>query len=225
MAILAFMLMGQAQGFSLTGNQHITVDTVYGGSNWLYDTSWVDIVSGGSVYQLQTYDNSSTNISGDGSVYSLYTYDNSHVDMYNGTVQVWFKTQGSSSADIYGGSMHSLGIYNSSFVSISGGSMTYLYTHDLSSVELSGGSFDTLGAFNSSIITFNAQDYILGDGLSLIGNRLSGTGLLSGKWMDESQWAVNIGANDSTASIVLAPEPCTFLLLGLGAAVAVRKQK
>jgi hypothetical protein len=222
-AVLVLILISQAQGFILTGNQQTMVNGLCPGINALYDTSRADVVSGGNVYQLKTYDNSSMTISDSGNVTFLNTYENSNVDMYNGTVQV-FGTQGSSSADIYGGSVHSLGIFNSSFVSISGGSAANLYTHDFGSAELSGGSFGTLGAYNSSIITFNAQDYILGDGLFLIGNRLSGTGLLSGKWMDESQWTVSIAANDSTASIVLTPEPATLLLFTLGGLALRRKR-
>jgi len=113
-------------------------------------------------------------------------------------------------------------IYN---VAISGGLVGALYTRDSSSADISGGWVGELCAFDSSTVTFLARDFQLGDGLSLDGDRLLGTGYLSGEWFDGSLWTTYIGANASGATILALPEPATLSLLALGGLVALRRRR
>jgi len=79
-----------------------------------------------------------------------------------------------------------------------------------------------LYAYGYSEVTFYGRNFDYGSGLTLDGNRVLGTGTLSGEWLDGTPWALNILGNSSTATI-LVPEPATLFLLGLGA-VMLRKR-
>jgi hypothetical protein len=82
-----------------------------------------------------------------------------------------------------------------------------------------------LRASQSSVVTFHGRDFGLHGGLWLDGDRVLGTGLLTGEWTDGTPWAVNILDNASTATIRAIPEPATLLLLALGGAVLVLRRR
>jgi hypothetical protein len=122
---------------------------------------------------------------------------------------------------------------NLSTVNMLYGDVSELYACGSSTVNLSGGNIKyELDATDFSTVKFFGQNFLLGPGLFLDGSQLLGTGSLSGAWMNGTPWTVNISEHDSTARILLIPEPCTLLFLGLGAAmvrlrspqVAARKQ-
>jgi len=54
-------------------------------------------------------------------------------------------------------------------------------------------------------------------GLTLDGDRVLGTGLLTGKWFDGTSWAIPIQKHDLGATIRVVPEPSTLVLLSIGA--------
>jgi hypothetical protein len=83
----------------------------------------------------------------------------------------------------------------------------------------------SLDARNTSTVTFDGQDFILGTGLSLKSDRVLGTGTLSGKWFDGTAWAVNISRNDTSATIRAIPEPATLSLLALGGLAMIRRRR
>jgi len=74
-------------------------------------------------------------------------------------------------------------------------------------------------------VTFHAQDFVLGTGLSLDGDRVLGTGILSGKWFDGTPWTVTIGQNDPGATILAIPEPATLSLLALCGLEVFRRRR
>jgi len=186
-----------------------------------YDSSTVEI-SGGSVDHHYAYDSSTVTLYG-GSVTFLYAYDSSTVGISWGSVYS-FGTFNSSTANISGGSVDHLSAYNSSAVEISGGTLSYLYacdsnkvnisggsitnldTRNSSAVSISGGSVNSLVAYNSSTVTFYGQNFRVGSGLTFDGDRVLGTGILSGEWMDGTRWATNIAYNETTATILAIPE-------------------
>ena len=105
--------------------------------------------------------------------------------------------------------MSSLYSYGSSSVNVSGGEVNHLKSRDLSTVYISGGAISDLSAEDSSTVTFGARDFRLGDGLTLNGELVLGTGLLSGEWLDGTRWVVDIGSNDPTATILAVLQAVT----------------
>jgi hypothetical protein len=205
----------------------------------IQDSSTANI-SGGSVSSLDARDYSTVNISS-GNVTILYANESSVVGMSGGFLEdhliscalsvvnlsggnvsrLW--PCNSSTANISGGDMEYLTAYDSSTNNISGGYMAYLYAEGSSTVNLSGGNVSHLYAHDSSVVTFYGRDFLASGGLILDGERVLGTGNLSGVWMDGTWWAVNIHGNPPTATIRAIPEPATLLLLGLGAVMLRRR--
>jgi hypothetical protein len=107
----------------------------------------------------------------------------------------------------------------------------YLCTYNTSVMDISsgltivGGSPPTLEAYNTSVATFHARDFSVHEGLWLDGDRVLGTGVLTGEWTDGTLWAVNIICNDSTATIRVIPEPATLSLLALSGALALLRRR
>ena len=181
-----------------------------------YDTSAVDM-SEGSVYRIHSYESSSVRTSG-GEVYGdIFACNSSTVDMSDGSV--WrLHTYDSSSVRMSGGSVYGdIFACNSSTVDMSDGSVYWLHTYDSSTVRMSGGSVGILYARDTSTVLFDGQDFHLGEGLSLDGWQVLGTGVLSGEWFDGTPWTVNIMENAPPATILLIPEPGMLALVALGA--------
>jgi len=138
-----------------------------------------------------------------GSVSYLYAYDTSTANICGGTA--------------------CLLAYHTSTVNISSGSVPSISAYDTSTMNISGGTVIDLRAYNASTITVNARDIGVHGGLSLNGDKVVGTGILSGKWFDGTAWAVNISQNDASATIRVVPEPATLSLLALGGLALIRR--
>jgi len=67
---------------------------------------------------------------------------------------------------------------------------------------------------DTSITTFNGQDFHLGSGLSFDGDRVLGTGTLSGEWFNGTPWTVDIRTHDIEATILAISDPAEVLLPG-----------
>ena len=181
-----------------------------GGAIRAHDTSTVDI-SGGSVSDLYAYETSTISISSGNeltnvAVSVLYAYNTSIVNMSGGLVPGGLNAFNSSVVNISGGSV---GVYacDTSSVNISGGEV-FAYACGTSTVDISGGSMAYLYANDTSNVTFIVQNFRLGDGLSLDGDRVRGTGFLSGEWYDGTRWTVDIKGNSADATIlVTTPDP------------------
>jgi hypothetical protein len=198
-------LAREARGsFIAFNDQQITVTNVHA-QGTLYHTSRALIVSGW-VARLWAYDTSTVDISG-GSANWLYTYDNSNVNISDGPV-------------LY------IQAHDSSTVNISGGSVDGILTaYNTSAVNISGGSVGSLYACDTSFVTFHGRDFSVHEGLWLEGDRVLGTGILTGEWADGTPWAVNIVENQAGASILAIPEPATLSLLALGGIALVRRRR
>jgi len=201
LALLGPLAQKGRGNFVLLHDEQLTVNSHHN-QGTLYDTSRAFIVSGGSVDSLDAYDSSSVDISGGSVSYYLNAYNYSTVNISGGSVGR---------------------LEDSSAVNISGGSVEGLCTWAFSTADISGGSITNLDAYDSSVVTFYGQNFHVGAGLTFDGERVLGTGTLSGEWMDGTRWAVNIFTNQPTANIFAIPEPATLLLLGLGAVMVRRK--
>ena len=212
------------------GNLYDTshADIVAGGqvsSLYAHNSSTVS-VEGGSVTALNAYESSTADIS-DGSVSSLIAYEFSIVDMLGGTINGALCAHNSSVVHFSGGNASYLYTYESSIIDMSSGTASYLYANDFGTVNMSGGTIEggvnasessivnisgglvknNLSASGSSIVTFYVRDFRLGSGLTIDGNRLLGTGILSGEWVDATRWEINIAYNYGAEIFISLVEP------------------
>jgi len=177
---------------------------------YAYESSTVNM-SGGSVGALIAHDSSAVAISGisspSQSVGILNANDSSAVAISGGAV-IELNALNYSTVDISGGSVGfnssnvSLRASDSSTVAISGGYVAFLIPSESSAVAISGGSITKLNA--GSAVTFYGQNFRVSGGLAFDGERVLGTGTLSGEWIDGTRWAVNIIGNAGT--ILAIPE-------------------
>lgn len=221
--------------FSIAKLEHLDVTSYYG-TGYLWDSSTANVTlggyiisayvndeatlnfSGGSANFLDAYNTSSVNLLPEGTgggIEHLYAHNTSSVDI-SGAIIGYLDALDTSSVNISGGRVNYLDAYSTSSVDISGGTVSYLYAEYTSSVDISGGRVGNLQANHTSTTTFYGQDFALGDGLWLDGNQLMGTGILAGEWSNGVSWTTEIMNHDTTATILLIPEPATLLLLGLG---------
>jgi hypothetical protein len=200
--------VGMSAGYvgNLYANNWSTVDMCAGSVGLLkaYDSTTVAI-SGGSVSELHASNSRTVDISG-GSVAGLYAYVLSTVDISGGSV-AYLHANNSSRVAISGGSVsNTLWASDSSTVAISGGIVETIGAYGLSKVDISDGEVYALHACDSSVVTFYGQTFRAGGALRIDGDRVLGTGLLAGEWMDGTRWTVNISENQSTATILAIPE-------------------
>jgi hypothetical protein len=134
---------------------------------------------------------------------------------------------GNSRVTITGGTVRSsLFVNENSHLLVTGGEiLDRFWVRDTSSVDISGGLVKTLLAIHHSTVTFHGENFILGSGLWLDGNRLFGMGTLSGQWLDGTFWTTQISSNAETATILLIPEPATLALFALGGFWLVKRMR
>ena len=198
--------------------------------NYLYatDSSTVDISGGNVLTGLIAHETSTVNISGGDVLSNLTAYNTSTVDISGGNV-CGVGANDSSTVNISGGSLYyGLSATDSSTVDISGGQVYQFNAFGTSTVDISGGLVGSLDAYGSSTVTFYGYDFRATGGLSLDGDKVLGTGVLSGRWSgpDDTIWAIPIRAHDSGATISLVlPEPATLSLLALGGLAMLRRRR
>jgi hypothetical protein len=108
---------------------------------------------------------------------------------------------------------------------MSDGQTFRLFAHGSGHVHMSGGQATDLYAYDTGAITLDVREFSLGAGLLLDGDRLRGTGPLSGKWRDGANWTSYIRVNNADATIRLIPEPATLSLLALGGLAILRRRR
>jgi hypothetical protein len=77
---------------------------------------------------------------------------------------------------------------------------------------------------DTGTVTFHAYDFQAIAGLTLDGDKVLGTGILTGRWFDGTPWSVTIGQNNPGATITITPEPATLSLLALGGLAVIRRR-
>jgi hypothetical protein len=219
----------------ISANQTSTV-TVTGGTVgssydynklYAYDTSTLN-VSGGTVNGLLAYESSRVNVSG-GTVTDLLAYETSTVIVSNGLSVNNLWTRDTSTMHMSSGTAGKLYAYNTSTVNLTGGTISEVSASGTGTLNMtggtvskslsanssgigniSGGSVKSLLAYDTSNITFYGHDFQATAGLSLDGDRVLGTGELTGKWLDGTSWTTSIQLNAAGATIRAVPEPSTF---------------
>ncbi len=138
-------------------------------------------------------DSSTADVLDGGSVSVLYAHDSSTVDISGGNIGLFVTTR-DSVVRISDGSVSDLYAYQNSTVDISGGQVAHL------------GVFDTMDIPSSNVVTFHGYDFQATAGLSLDGNKVVGTGLLTGKWLDGILWVTAVRGTPPGATIQVLPE-------------------
>jgi len=232
------------------GGQHIIDYAIYDDVYVDYrkpDTgTQVELVFGGSIYNLIAYENSQVAVSGGEVVHGLKAYDNSYISISAGEVYD-LKSCDNSRVTVSGGVIgYSLWAYNSSQVTVSGGDIRYwLGALEDSRITVSGGKIGygiyagNPPRWDMSIITFlginfavNGKPVAYGDFASdyaVPGTEPGGdyclTGRLTGTLADGGTLNKKFYIFDDADVTFAIPEPATLLLLGLGGLTVLRKRK
>jgi len=137
---------------------------------------------------------------------ALSAHETSNVSISSGLTDS-IATYDTSTTSVSGGRTSQCHVNNNSSVEITGGLVSGLYTADASISALSGGSVANIFAYDTSMVALYGKDFVLGAGLFLdASNNVLGTGVLSGKWIDETSWTTTISMHDPTATIWLVAE-------------------
>ncbi len=190
------------------------------------DNVTVNVYGEGSVVVIDALNSSTVNISG-GYLENINAYDRSTVNISGGS-NSWLDASGNATINISGGDIVSFFAVENSIVNISGGSFDAIVTDDSSIMNISGGNISQfLRVTGDSTVIFDGYDFILGEGLSwdIDSQIILGTGILTGKWFDDTSFVIPILDNASTATIMAIPEPTTVALLGLGVVGVLRKRR
>ena len=221
LATVAIVLVIAGTGradFVLLGNDHLEVASVHE-TGILYDSSTADVVVGGRITYAYVNNDSSITVF-DGYVDTLKAYDASSVDISGGSMGV-VATFGASRTDIFDGDIYGVNACDTSSVVMSGGNISgYVSVFDDGSLDIFAGKVGRLNAYGTSITTFHGYDFRATNGLSLEGERVLSSGLLSGKWINGESWILriaNYSPSSSTIRTAVIPEPSTFALLFMAA--------
>ena len=202
MVVIVLAVAGTAQAalITLTGNDHLDVDSGSGGI-YLYDTSTVNHY-GASGHNLRSYDSSTVNFYGGHSEHSE-AHDSSMWYFTGGEIE-YFHANGSSTTYVSGGNPDSLIGHDTSTIHVSGGStIRYLRSGDSEGSGYEGPDsnviFITGGPFNYPY-----------------GSIPDATGQLQGVLANGDPIDASFAIHDQ-ASIVLVPEPSSVALLAVAA--------
>jgi len=208
MALLAIATTVQAGNFVLSGSEHLSVTTNYD-TGYLWGYSTVTISQNGYVCVTYVNDKATLNIIGctQESSMAIYSYNYSSVNINSGNINSIIILD-NSVIDISGGYVDSLQAGNNSAVYISGGNIAHLNAYyGYSLINISGGNIENIQA-NGGIITITGYDFHATAGLNIVDDQLIGTGILTGKWLNQTNsWSIWVGSNSSTATIQLVSDP------------------
>jgi len=139
--------------------------------------------------------------------------DSINVNVYGGIFERGVSVSDASEVVISGGTFsHRLSAGGTSSLDISDGTfLGELIVADTSTLSISGGDFPVLIVGGSSDVFFQGYDFGATDGLYLDGDKVLGSGTLTGKWEDGTSWAASIPYIGSSATIRIISEPLTAL--------------
>lgn len=213
---------GGTHNINYTINDNVFIDSCTPG---MYTK--VNLLSGGSVSNsVWACEDSQVTMSGGYVVFDLAVFQNGSITVSGGTVKEYLQSLDTSSLTMSDGNVNTcFAVTGHSNAILSGGWVSLLRAQENCHLSIYGGSSDRgLDAWGYSTTTFYGRNFQLGSGLTLDGNRILGTGILSGQWLNGKSWAMTIRSHDSTATILI-PEPATLLLLVFGGLALPRKRR
>jgi hypothetical protein len=197
------ILPGEDWGNVYIYNDDTIVDMLGGtvDSMGSYDASTLNVLDG-YVSTLEAYEVSTANISG-GEAYILWAYDGATVTLGGvGVVSSLSAGGDSGTANVYGGTVE------------------YICPVEYGTVNLYGGLVtDSLSAIDLSLVNVFGYDL----GLTSSGG-LYGDGQISGFWLDDTPFIIDLNGAQTYMHINLIPEPASLALLGLGTLLVRRKR-
>ena len=220
--------LDSTSGWFLRALDNSTVNICSNYSNGIIESgnnSIMNISGGGIDASLCASGNSTMNLTGasfDSGYDDFHTHlsasGNSTVNITEGSLTGFIRSRDTSTVNIYSGSFGRVdhggleiirlcgGLYalDNSTMNIFGGEMEYLSASGNSILYISGGGIGELYALDSSDVVLNGYDFGFGNGLSwgISGKTILGTGILSGKWFDGTNWTISIVQNDTNATIM-----------------------
>jgi len=193
------------------------------GEEWnrvsIYNDHTVVNMLGGLVDQMETYDASMLNVA-DGDISTLYAEDSSTANIFGGSVRGVF-TWDYAITNLYdGGIVFSLSSGGESgVVNMTGGITEYLRAGESGTINLYGGVVtNCLNAWDLATINIYGHDFNYDP---RAGNW--GGGQLTGFWLDDTSFSIDLYDYDTCEHINLIPEPGSLILLALGALLIKRK--
>lgn len=218
------------------------VDLVNGGmvfSLTVYNNGSIAMPGGTVEERILARDNSTVHMSGGLVDYGLIVLDNSTITMSGGTVGVIYADR-DSAVTISGGTIQSEFVsHDNSAITMSGGVAREAHSHDNSTITMSGGVIERdFRVYDSATVYLEGSNFRV-NGTSLVnGDKLSNFvdffdnryhGIITGTLADGSTlnnyfsiW--NTGGHAGTGDIIIIPEPCSLVLLGLGGLVLRRRK-
>jgi len=184
-----------------------------------YEFSTVN-VSGGQVYSLWARDFGTARLSDAGSVFSLIARDYGVVNMTGGTADHGSALE-SGILNIFAGLISDgIGADYTGTLNMSGGVTQGANFRGEATANLYGGTIsEFLMATEESTVNIFGYDLVL---TSSGGSY--GYGQVTGFWLDDMPFTINLNGADTYTHINLIPEPASLLLLSLGALVLARKR-
>jgi len=194
------------------------------GEEWanvfIYNDGTIVNMLGGDVDGIATYDSSMVNVTG-GFVSTLDALEFSIANISGGTVG-GVMTWDYAITNLYdGGSVFSLSARGQSgVVNMAGGITEYLRAGESGIINLYGGVVtNCLDTWDSA--TVNIYGY--GFNYDPSAGGWDG-GQLTGFWLDDSSFAIDLYDPDTYEHINLVPEPCSLILLAFGSLAMIRKR-
>lgn len=202
LTVLAFSPVAMAVTVYLDDGESHTIDTGYGTVYLDYDMALppdpgthVHLVSGGSVAAIDAFNNATVTMSGGSISFDLVAHDNATITLSGGSVSETI-----------------VALINSTI---------YLDGTDFEVTDLAGKTTslsygDVLSDFGTLAVDHLGHDYYIGN--------ITGTLADGFSTLNNTFYISNSGDPAGTANIVIIPEPCTLLLLGLGGLVLCKRK-